>query len=69
MNQSSASDTRTAKNNVIEVTLADLPVHCPMGKGDLWNYHPRVYIPVEESGEASCPYCGTIYRLVDEKAG
>jgi uncharacterized Zn-finger protein len=31
----------------------------------LWNSHPRVYIPVEENGgEAKCPYCGTIFKLL-----
>jgi uncharacterized Zn-finger protein len=23
-----------------------------------------VYLPVEETGEARCPYCSTLYRLV-----
>ena len=27
--------------------------------------HPRVYIPVEENGgEARCPYCGAIFKLL-----
>ncbi|SCZ51975.1 zinc-finger domain-containing protein [Thiohalomonas denitrificans] len=46
-----------------EVTEADLPVHCPMEGTTLWNSHPRVYLPLEETGEARCPYCGAIYRL------
>jgi uncharacterized Zn-finger protein len=34
-------------------------------KSSLWNSHPRVYIPVEENGgEAKCPYCGTIFKLL-----
>jgi uncharacterized Zn-finger protein len=29
----------------------------------LWNSHPKVYLPIEESGEAKCPYCGAHYSL------
>ena len=50
----------------VEVTAADLPLHCPLPSQKLWNTHPRVYLPVEATGEAKCPYCGTVYRL---KAG
>ena len=61
----SAPDTGSQQNAVIEVRRDDLPVHCPMDNGTLWNSHPRVYIPVEEDGEAVCPYCGARYKLVD----
>jgi uncharacterized Zn-finger protein len=29
----------------------------------LWNSHPRVYLPVEATGSAKCPYCGAVYIL------
>jgi uncharacterized Zn-finger protein len=48
---------------LIEVTAADLPLHCPMPSMLLWNAHPRVFLPVEKTGEALCPYCGTRYVL------
>jgi uncharacterized Zn-finger protein len=48
----------------IEVTAADLPLHCPMPSMILWNAHPRVYLPIDKTGEALCPYCGTKYTLV-----
>ena len=48
----------------VEVTIDDLPLHCPTPDSPLWNSHPRVFIPVGESEEAKCPYCGTIFRLV-----
>ncbi len=54
----------TNSQAAIEVTKQDLPLHCPVADGELWGSHPRVFIPIEESGEASCPYCGTQYRLV-----
>ena len=47
----------------IEVTAADLPLHCPMPSMVLWNAHPRVFLPIESTGEALCPYCGTKYTL------
>ena len=49
---------------VVEITAAQLPLHCPLASQKLWNTHPRVYLPVEATGEARCPYCGTLYRLV-----
>ena len=47
----------------IEVTAGDLPLHCPMPSMKLWNTHPRVFIDVTTTGEAKCPYCGTVYKL------
>lgn len=51
------------KSRLIEVTAADLPLHCPTPAMLLWNAHPRVFLPVENTGEALCPYCGTRYTL------
>jgi uncharacterized Zn-finger protein len=53
--------------NRYEVTAADLPVHCPLPGMSLWNSHPRVYLPLEEAGEARCPYCGALYVLKQGK--
>ena len=50
---------------VYEVTRSQLPLSCPMPGQKLWNSHPRVYLPIEETGEATCPYCSARYRLVD----
>jgi uncharacterized Zn-finger protein len=51
------------KQRQIEITTDDLPLHCPMPSMQLWNSHPRVYLPIENTGEALCPYCGTRYTL------
>jgi len=48
-----------------EITKKDLPLHCPMPNMSLWNSHPRVYLPIEDNGEATCPYCGAVYVLKD----
>lgn len=51
--------------NRYEVTRADLPLSCPMPAMSLWNSHPRVYLPIEASGQERCPYCGAVYVLKD----
>lgn len=50
---------------VVEVKASDLPLHCPMPGDPVWDAHPRVFLAVEEKGEARCPYCGTHYKLQD----
>ncbi len=45
------------------VTVADLPLACPMPGMYLWNSHPRVYLAIQPSGWAKCPYCGAEYSL------
>ncbi len=52
----------------IEVYLKDLPLCCPTPQMQLWNGHPRVFLPIEESGHETCPYCGTEFILVDHEA-
>lgn len=46
-----------------EVDESDLPLSCPMPQMSLWNSHPRVYLPIEETGSAKCPYCGAEFTL------
>lgn len=63
-----AADTRLENANtesVYKVSRRDLPLSCPTTEQKLWNSHPRVYLPIEESGEAICPYCSARYLLVD----
>ncbi len=45
------------------VRRADLPLSCPTHEMKLWNSHPRVYLPIEATGEAVCPYCGAEFVL------
>ena len=60
------TDLRPANvESVYYVTKGDLPLACPMPDMTLWNSHPRVYLSVEETGEAMCPYCGAHYVLKD----
>ena len=48
-----------------KVKRADLPLHCPTPEMSLWDSHPRVFLPIEETGKALCPYCGAEYILQD----
>ena len=47
------------------VSRKDLPLSCPTPEQRLWNSHPRVYLPIEETGTATCPYCSARYELRD----
>lgn len=51
------------RQETIVVSAEDLPLCCPRPQDELWNMHPRVYLPIEKTGEATCPYCGTKYVL------
>jgi uncharacterized Zn-finger protein len=53
----------------IEVSAADLPLHCPLPSMKTWNAHPRVFLPIHKTGEALCPYCSTKYTLVGPRNG
>ncbi len=46
-----------------EVSAQDLPLCCPMPSMSLWNSHPRVYLAIEQTGWAKCPYCGAEFTL------
>lgn len=52
-----------------QVRRADLPLSCPTPAMKLWNSHPRVYLPIEATGSAKCPYCGATFTLVDGPDG
>ncbi|WP_133127725.1 zinc-finger domain-containing protein [Legionella nagasakiensis] len=41
----------------------DLPLSCPTDEMELWNAHPKVYLPIEETGVEVCPYCGARFVL------
>ena len=55
--------------SVVELLAKDLNpqggVYCPAPAAGMkiWNNHPKVYLDVAHSGQAKCPYCGTVYQL------
>ncbi len=52
---------------IVEVGRKDLPLSCPPPGAEVWNMHPRVYLPIQDEPDkqAICPYCGVRYRLKD----
>ncbi|MDF2690539.1 MAG: hypothetical protein K0S29_394 [Gammaproteobacteria bacterium] len=60
-NEKSLEQTQQSEEHVI--TKADLPLCCPTPEMTLWNAHPRVFLPIERTGKAVCPYCSTRYVL------
>ncbi|WP_225721261.1 zinc-finger domain-containing protein [Candidatus Vallotiella sp. (ex Adelges kitamiensis)] len=50
-----------------ELNAKELPACCPNATMPRWSAHPRIFIDVTH-GESSCPYCGTRYKLRNEKA-
>lgn len=55
------------KAREVAVTAHDLPLACPREGSPLWARHPRVFLDVLKTGEAACPYCGTVYRFSGER--
>lgn len=63
---------KTLKQPCVEkvyyVEWKDVPLSCPTPAMSVWNAHPRVYLPIQETGREQCPYCGAIYVLAVEKS-
>ena len=66
MAEAQMSSTVSKVHTHYEVTSDDLPLRCPMPDQLLWNAHPRVFLPLDESGQAICPYCSAKYILKDK---
>jgi len=57
--------TKSCVEKEYHVNRAELPISCPLPSMILWNAHPKVYLPIEATGRAKCPYCGAAYVLTD----
>lgn len=64
-NSSDSDSSQACTQRRYEITKADLPLSCPPRDLRVWDAHPRVYLPIEETGEYLCPYCGALYILTD----
>ena len=65
MAKNKGSEKQACTRRLYEITQADLPLSCPPKNTRVWDAHPRVYFPIEETGQYSCPYCGAEYVLKD----
>ena len=54
---------------VVRIKNKDLPLCCPLSNEKLWDRHPRVYLPIEQTHEKkiTCPYCSATYILDDHE--
>jgi uncharacterized Zn-finger protein len=60
-----AMEKRACTEKYHTITHDELPLSCPRKGMRLWDVHPKVYLPIEETGHEKCPYCGTEYMLKD----
>lgn len=60
-----AQAAQTDQERVVRIGRDHLPLSCPLPEEEVWNLHPRVFMPIEATGEAVCPYCSTRYVLED----
>lgn len=60
------AETHTSEQTVFHIKQDQLPLHCPLPEMSLWNQHPRVFLPIENSGREKCPYCGCEFILEDD---
>ena len=53
---------------IVHITPKQLPLHCDgeAAHTQVWNGHPRVFLPIQSFGTIECPYCGTVYQLDGE---
>lgn len=63
-----AKQERACAHKRYDVTQANLPLSCPMPGMRLWDAHPRVYLPIEATGHAQCPYCEAEYFLKTDES-
>ena len=52
-----------SNESVFYINKNQLPLHCPLSEMTLWNQHPRVFLPIEDTGKSKCPYCSTEFIL------
>ena len=64
--QPDAATVSTSNESVFHIKKDQLPLHCPLPEMSLWNQHPKVFLPIEETGKAKCPYCGCEFILEDD---
>ena len=51
------------KQKIVHVDAKDLPLSCPPKNAETSGSHPKIYLKMDEDGQASCQYCGAKYSL------
>jgi uncharacterized Zn-finger protein len=57
------AEVSVSNESLFHIKKDKLPLHCPLPEMSLWNQHPKVYLPIEETGKSKCPYCGSEFIL------
>lgn len=57
------ADVSVSNETTFKISKEQLPLHCPLPEMSLWNQHPRVYLSIEDTGKARCPYCSSEFIL------
>lgn len=60
------NDQQASCERQFHLSAKDLPLSCPLPNQRIWDAHPKVYLPIEATGQIVCPYCGVKYILKDE---
>jgi uncharacterized Zn-finger protein len=66
MTKQTEADLQACTQRRYEISANELPLSCPLANERVWDAHPRVYLPLEETGHVVCPYCGTEYILTNK---
>ena len=63
-NENHNNSMESVKKETLTVTVKrGQRICCPLPEHTSWNQHPRVYIDLEDTDEATCPYCGTHFKV------
>jgi len=57
---------QVSARKIYTIRQQDLPLSCPTDDMELWNAHPKVYLPIEKTGKEICPYCGSCFVLKND---
>jgi uncharacterized Zn-finger protein len=60
-----SNKTTACQEKTHTVTTKDLPLSCPMPGMRIHDAHPKVFLPIETTGQATCPYCSVTFILQD----
>ncbi len=65
MTNSTITKSENITDRKVTISQNDLPIYCPSSESSLWAEHPKVYLQLDSSKQATCPYCNTKYVLKD----
>ena len=64
---SANAESSNKTQDIVYVSSDELPISCPLPNDEVWNKHPRVYIPLHQVDEYKCPYCSRLFKLIRDE--